>query len=94
MIGIGRWSMVNYKIILLCPNNNKFMTASKSIRIWYAFISVILWTGIYLTGFSKVHLLIYLPAIGFVFGAITGICPSQMAIFKMFGVKIKETSDH
>ena len=69
------------------------MTAPKSVRIWYAFVGAILWTAIYLTGFSNVHWLIYLPAAGFIFSAITGICPSQMAIFKMFGVKIKEISN-
>ena len=67
------------------------MTAPKSVRTWYAFVGAILWTAIYLTGFSNVHWLIYLPAAGFIFSAITGICPSQMAIFKMFGVKVKET---
>jgi len=66
--------------------------APKSLRVWYAFVDAILWTAIYLTGFSNVHWLIYLLAVGFIFSAITGICPSQMAIFKMFGVKIKETS--
>ena len=36
-------------------------------------------TYIFLTNF-----MLYLPAIGFVFAAITGICPSQQAILKMF----------
>lgn len=58
-------------------------------RIWYAMVATILWAGIYLTGFSTVNWLLYLPAIGFVFGAITGICPSLVGIFKLFGVKIK-----
>ena len=69
------------------------MKAPKSMRVWFAFVGAILWTGIYLTGFSNVHWFVYLPATGFVFSAITGICPSQMAIFKMLGVKMKETSN-
>ncbi len=63
------------------------MKASKSMRVWFAFMGIILWTGIYLMGFSNVHWLIYLPTIGFTFAAITSICPSQIGIFKMMGSK-------
>jgi hypothetical protein len=69
------------------------MKSPKSMRVWFAVVGVVLWSGIYLTGFSHVHWLIYVPATAFVFSAITGICPGQMAIFKMFGVTIKETSN-
>lgn len=62
------------------------MTAPKSMRIWFALVGAILWTGIYLSGFSKVHWLLYVPAAGFIFSAVTGICPSQAAIFKIFGI--------
>ena len=67
------------------------MKAPKSMRVWFAFVGIILWAGIYLTGFSNVHWLLYVPAAGFIFSAITGICPSLVAISKMFGFKIKET---
>ena len=70
------------------------MKAPRSLRIWYAFVGVLLWAAIYLTGFSNVHWLMYLPAVGFIFSAITGICLSQAAILKMFDVKLKETSVH
>ena len=60
------------------------MRTSKSMRIWFAFVGIILWTGIYLTGFSTVNWLLYLPAAGFIFSAITGICLSLTAISKMF----------
>lgn len=66
------------------------MKAPKSMRIWFVIMAVILWTGIYLSGFSRVSWLLYLPAAGFVFAAITGICPSWQ-LFKMFGDTIKET---
>lgn len=69
------------------------MKASKSMRVWYAFVGAILWAGIYLTGFSNVHWLLYVPAAGFVFAAITGLCLSLTAISKMFGFRIKETSN-
>jgi hypothetical protein len=69
------------------------MRTLKSMRVWSAFVGAILWTGIYLTGFSTVHWLLYVPAAGFIFSAITGICPSLTAASKMFGVSIKETSN-
>jgi hypothetical protein len=69
------------------------MKASKSMRVWFALLGIILWTGIYLTGFSNVHWLLYAPAVGFVFAAITGLCLSLSAISKMFGFSIKETSN-
>ena len=62
-------------------------------RIWYAFVGLILWTGIYLTGFSNVHWLLYVPAAGFLFAAIMGLCLSLTAISKMFGINVKETSN-
>jgi hypothetical protein len=60
------------------------MKAPTSMRVWYAFVGALLWTGIYFTGFAVVNWLVYLPAAGFVFAAITGICPSQAGAFKMF----------
>jgi len=65
------------------------MRASISMRIWFAFVGAILWAGIYLTGFSTVNWLLYLPAAGFTFSAVTGICLSLMAISKMFGFNKK-----
>src|SRR5258706_5299315 len=49
--------------------------------------------GIYCTGFSTVNWLLYLPAASFIFAAITGICPSLIAISKMFGFSIRGTSN-
>ena len=68
------------------------MKASKSMRIWFALVGIILWVGIYLTGFSTVSWVLYLPAAGFVFGAITGICLSLTVISKMFGFTPRGTS--
>ena len=62
-------------------------------RIWFAFVGIILWTGIYLTGFSNVSWVLYIPAAGFMFAAITGLCLSFTAISKMFGLDKKATSN-
>lgn len=67
------------------------MKASKSMRIWFALVGIILWAGIYLTGFSNVNWLLYVPAAGFVFAAITGLCLSLTAVSKMFGLSTKGT---
>jgi hypothetical protein len=69
------------------------MKASKSMRIWFVLVGLILWAGIYLTGFSKVSWVLYIPAAGFALGAVTGICPSLTLISKMLGFTEKRTSD-
>lgn len=65
------------------------MKAPFSMRLWFAVMAAILWTGIYFTGFSLVNWLLYVPAIGLMFASIIGICPSQLAILKLFGNKQK-----
>jgi len=66
------------------------MKVLKSMRLWFAFVAVLLWIGIYLSGFSNVHWLLYLPAAGFVFAAVTGLCLSLTAISKMSGFILKK----
>jgi len=66
------------------------MRASTSMRIWFSFVGMILWTGIYLTGFPKVNWLLYVPAAGFMLGAITGLCLSLTVISKIF---VKQSSN-
>jgi hypothetical protein len=65
------------------------MKSSNAMRIWFLVFAVIIFIGIYLSGFSNVHWFLYLPVIGLVFASVTGICPSQIAINKMFGSKDK-----
>jgi hypothetical protein len=63
------------------------MKSPLSMRIWFVFMSAVLWLGIYLTGFSSASWLLYVPAAAFFFAGVTGICPSQIAVFKFFGTK-------
>ncbi len=63
------------------------MKASKQMRVWFAFFGSIIWLGVYLTGFSNVHWLLFIPPAGMIFAAITGICPSQIGIFSLFKTK-------
>jgi len=63
------------------------MKASTPMRIWFALVGTVLWAGIYFTGFSTASWILYVPAAGFIFGAVTGLCPSLTAISKFAGFK-------
>jgi hypothetical protein len=49
-------------------------------RRWFLGPALMLWIGIYLTGFDRVHWLIYLPAVLSVFALATGLCPGRYMI--------------
>ncbi len=53
----------------------KNIQISKPMRFFFLVSGVVIWLGIYLTGFNIVHWLMYFPAVFFIFAAITGICP-------------------
>jgi len=54
-------------------------------QVFFLIISLMLWLGIYLTGFNAVHWVLYLPAVFLAFAAITGICPGIMLTKKLLG---------
>ncbi len=56
------------------------MRISPEMRRWFAGPMIMLWTGIYLTGFEQVSWLLYLPAFLSVFALATGLCPGMMLI--------------
>ncbi len=60
------------------------MKAPVHVRLWYVVFAILIVVGIALTGFSNVHWFLYIPPAGLVFAAVTGICPSQIAIQKLF----------
>lgn len=62
-------------------------TVGKAMRFFFLVTSIVLWTGIWLTGFATVHWLVYLPAVFMVFAAISGICPGVIISNKLFGEK-------
>ena len=61
----------------------------KSMRFFFFFSGTVIWGGIWLTGFSVVHWLLYIPAVFFYFAAITGICPGLIFSRLVFGEKEK-----
>ena len=56
------------------------MQISTEMRLWFLGPMLMLWIGIYLTGFELVHWLIYLPAVMSIFALITGLCPGMFLI--------------
>jgi hypothetical protein len=60
---------------------------SKSMRFFFLVSGSIIWIGVWLTGFSTVHWLLYVPAVFFYFAAITGICPGLIFSRLIFGEK-------
>ncbi len=53
---------------------------SSEMRLWFIGPILMLWGGIYLTGFDVVHWLIYIPASFALFAFLTGLCPGMLLI--------------
>ena len=53
-------------------------------RFFLFVVATAMFAGIWLTGFATVHWLLYLPAIFFIFAAMTGICPGLILSKKLF----------
>jgi hypothetical protein len=56
-------------------NVKKHMIGSKALRMTFLVTGLVIWLGIWLTGFSAAHWVLYIPAIALVFAGTTGICP-------------------
>jgi hypothetical protein len=46
-----------------------------AMRMWVLNTAVVVLIGIWLTGFDKVHWVLYLPVVALTFAAATGFCP-------------------
>ena len=62
----------------------KDLLIGKSMRFFFFGSSLVIWLGIYLTGFETVHWVSYIPAVFFMFAAVTGICPGIIFSKKLF----------
>jgi len=58
--------------------NMKFFIAPPWMRLFLLFGGALIWLGIWLTGFAVASWVLYVPAVTFVFAAITGICPGAI----------------
>jgi hypothetical protein len=57
-----------------------------ALRMQFLSIAVVVFIGILLTGFEKVHWFLYLPVAVFLFAGVTGICPGLL-LWKKLGFK-------
>lgn len=62
-------------------------------KIFFLFVGVLLWLGIWQTGFETAHWLLYLPATFFLFSAVTGVCPGMLLFKELFKNKQNEYPD-
>jgi len=62
----------------------KISRVDAPMRLFLAAVATLLWVGIWHTGFAVASWIIYLPAIFFVFAAITGICPGLIISRALF----------
>ena len=65
----------------------KLYMIGKSMRFFFLLAASIILAGIWLTGFSVVHWLLYIPTLFFYFAAFTGICPGIIISRLIFQVK-------
>ena len=64
-----------------------------SMKAFFLFAGLVLWSGIWLTGFDVVHWLLYLPATFFLISAVTGICPGMIFFKEVFDPKHSRHTD-
>lgn len=57
-----------------------------ALRMQFLSISIVVFIGIWLTGFDKAHWFLYVPVVMFAFAGITGICPG-LFFWKKIGLK-------
>lgn len=57
-----------------------------AMRMVFLTVALILMLGIWLSGFDKVHWVLYIPTVFFMFAGLTGICPGAI-FWKRIGFK-------
>lgn len=57
-----------------------------AIRMLFLMMAAFILLGIWLTGFSVVHWVLYLPVAALTFAGVTGICPGYI-VFQKLGLK-------
>jgi ABC-type polysaccharide/polyol phosphate export permease len=53
-------------------------------KAFFLFVGLLLWAGIWLSGFNNVHWILYLPATFFLISAVTGVCPGMLFFREVF----------
>lgn len=55
-----------------------YFKSSPAVRLFFLVVSLNIWFGIWLTGFSVAHWWLYIPAVFLLFAAVTGFCPGMI----------------
>jgi len=55
------------------------------LRAFFLTSSLVSWVGLWLTGFSTAHWLLYIAPTAFLVAGISGICPGMIISTKLFG---------
>jgi len=55
------------------------------LRMFFAMLGIVIWLGVWLTGFGVAHWLFYIPAVFLSLAAITGLCPGVFMARKLVG---------
>lgn len=63
----------------------KLFVAPAWLRAFLLFGGIVTWIGIWDTGLYVVSWILYIPAVMFVFGAVTGICPGVILTRAVLG---------
>lgn len=63
----------------------QLQNATTPMRLLFLTIAVVIWLGIWLSGYNTVHWLLYLPAAFLTFAAVSGICPGLHILGRLFG---------
>lgn len=61
--------------------------SSPAARLFFLTVSLVIWLGIWLTGFDTVHWVLYIPAVFLLFAAVTGYCPGMIITKTIFKEK-------
>ena len=57
-----------------------------AIRMQFISVAIVVFIGIFLTGFDKVHWFLYVPVVLLLFAGLTGVCPGLL-FWKKMGLK-------
>lgn len=66
-----------------------YFRSSPAARVFFLVVSMVIWLGIWLTGFNIAHWVLYIPAVFLLFAAVTGYCPGMIITRTLF----KETGN-
>lgn len=66
-----------------------YFRSSPAARVFFLVVSLVIWLGIWLTGFNIAHWVLYIPAVFLLFAAVTGYCPGMIITRTLF----KETGN-